>query len=185
MKIVILLLISIVSFSAELDDYERGTYIGVGYGIANYRDGGRLRSVENLDNGVYRINAGAYVSDAFSVEILYHHFIAFDGRTKTGVPVTEQFSVLGIAVLGHYALIEDVDVFARFGAGQLFWKEAGAQAGRSDAATLIGGVGLGYKPLKWLRISGGYDFFSFGMDDNATRYDMQLGAPYLQMEVLF
>lgn len=172
-------------FAVSAGAYEYGTYVGAGYGIANYRDDGRMRTIDNRDNGVYRLNAGAYLSESFSVEASYHTFVDFDAVSALGVAASEKFTVLGIAALGHYDPGSEVDLFARMGAGQIFWRESGAEVKESDAAVLIGGAGIGYRPLTWLRLSAGYDFFHFGMDLDATRYDMLLAAPYLQLEVLF
>lgn len=173
--------------AAGLAGAERtGPYLGIGAGLSGYDDDGRLASVESSNVAQYRVTAGAYINKHFSVELGYAHFNPFEGVNRDGAAVRERFEVVSASALGHYPLAEDrFDLFARFGAGQIFWNESGDSSRKSNAGTVIFGAGAGVRPLPWLTFLAGFDLYRFGMEVDSTRYDMQLGSAYLEVQVQF
>jgi len=162
-----------------------GPYLSVGYGLGYYEDDSRLGSIESRDAGVYRVGAGAFINPYFSVALEFAQFDPFDG-TDSGGKVSEHFRTFCADVITHYPIADDrLDLYAKFGAGQVFWNETGAAHRESTAATLLYGLGIGIRPKSWLTINIGYDLHRFGMESNVTTYDMQLGSAYLECQVQF
>ncbi len=163
-----------------------GPYLGAGAGIANYRDDGRLASIEGTDETRYHFNAGAFINKYFSVEFALAHFNDFGGIDRDGVSVRESFNTLTADALVHYPVMNDrLDFFGKFGAGQIFWEEHGSHYRSSNSATLLFGAGFGFRPTKRVTVNIGYDFNTFRMDVNTTRFEMQLGTGYLEVQVQF
>lgn len=176
------LLIAVTVLSAA----ERtGPFLSAGVGLSRYWDDSRLQALESRNVPSYRAGAGAFINTNFSVGLEYTHFSAFQGEERAG-SVTEYFKALCLDVVVHYPLRNDqIDLFAKFGAGQLFWNEEGAVHHDSSAATLLYGIGVGVRPLEWLTVNVGYDIHHFGMDGNMTSYDMRLGSAYIECQVQF
>lgn len=180
-------LVWFIALGASLCAADRtGPYLGAGVGLSSYNDGGRAVEVESKDVAQVRLNAGAFINKYFSVALEYGYFETFDGLTPSGEKVHQNFNVLTAEVSAHYPLLDDqLDLFASFGAGEIFWDETGPEHFGSSAATLVYGAGAGVRPLPWLTFNIGYDFYQFGMDDGDQTYDMSLGSAYLECQVLF
>lgn len=163
-----------------------GPYLSAGAGVARYLDDGRLEQIASLNVAQYRLGAGAYINRYFSVAFDYCHFMPFKGEDRAGNSVEEHFNILSADVIGHYPFRKyQMEVYAKFGAGQVFWEEKSTATRSSSAGTVVYGIGMGYYPRDWLGVNLGYDFYRFKMDDNGTRYHMGLGAAYLEMQVRF
>ena len=169
-------------FAAE----RSGPYLGAGVGFGTYNDDGRLQSIENSNVPQLRLSAGAFINKYFSVALDYGQFQAFQGKTDSGDKTLEYFKMITADVYGHYPVWNDrIDLYARFGAGQIFWDETGAMEHSSTAATLVYGAGIGYRPWNRLTINLGYDFYQFSMDGDTKSYNMDLGTSYLEFQVQF
>ncbi len=164
-----------------------GPYIGTGVALANYDDDNRLESISKNSQEALRIYGGAYINENFSVEVDYATLMKFEGVSKSGGSVDNEFSIFSVAALAHYPVADNtVDLYAKFGAGQIFWKESGSESHESDAAALLFGVGIGYRLMEALTLNFGYDYFTFGMDVSEEQsYDMALGLTYMKIEVQF
>ncbi|RLA72793.1 MAG: hypothetical protein DRG24_01965 [Epsilonproteobacteria bacterium] len=164
-----------------------GPYIGFGVGLADYNDDGRLAEISDNSNEALRLYAGAYINEYLSVEFDYSGMMEFQGQSITGGDVTNEFSVFSVAALAHYPISDNsVDLYAKFGAGQLFWEESGSEEHSDDSATILLGLGLGYRLMETLTLNLGYDLYSFSMDvANEEHYNMSLGLVYMKVEVQF
>lgn len=163
-----------------------GPYLGAGAGIGIYDDSGRLADIESRNVPQLRVSAGAFINKHLSVALEYGQFQAFKGKTSDGLSTLEYFKTLTADVFGHYPVMDDrLDLYAKFGAGEIYWDETGAMEHSSSAATLLYGVGVGLRPWTRLTFNLGYDFYQFGMDDGTKTYNMYLGSAYLELQVQF
>jgi opacity protein-like surface antigen len=181
-RFALVMLAAATLFAAE----RSGPYLGAGMGIGTYDDGGRLAHVDSRNVPQYRVSAGAFINKHLSVALDYGQFEAFEGRTEGGEDAAQHFKMFTADVTGHYPVSNDrVDLYAKFGAGQIFWDETGASGRSSNAGTLVYGVGVGLRPWQRLTFNLGYDFYQFGMDDSTGSYNMSLGSAYLEFQVQF
>ena len=180
-------MVLIMLFTASAWAERSGPYIGAGVGLSSYNDDDRLDAITDNSNGTLRLYAGAYINKYFSVEVDYSALMKFEGLTKIGGEVTNEFSILSFAALAHYPVANDsVDLYAKFGAGQLFWEESGSESHSDDSAAMLFGAGIGYRLMEALTLNLGYDFYTFSMDGaNDAHYNMSLGVTYLKVEVQF
>jgi len=182
MKALPVLLAATLLLAAE----RSGPYLEAGAGLGSYNDDGRRASLENTSVSQYRFGAGAFINRHLSVSLDYAKFGAFDGTTASGELSRDAFEILSADVTGHLPFFNDtVDLFARFGAGQLFWDQSHPGRKSSSAGALVYGIGVGVRARPWLTFNAGYDFYQFGMDDNGTSYEMGLGSIYLGVQVQF
>ncbi len=182
-RLIPLLLLLSTSILAE----RSGPYLGAGVGFTNYDDGGRLLSVSENTQESLRLYAGAYINDYLSVEADYSAIMKYNATTMSGGAVSEEFSVFSVAVLAHYPIDEyRLDLYAKFGAGQQFWKESGSENHSDNSATMLFGLGFGYRILEMMTLNIGYDLYRFSMNGKYDQeYDMSLGMSYLKVEVQF
>lgn len=181
MRIALLLLAAATLIAAE----RTGPYLSAGMGLSNYDDDSRLTALDSRNVASYRLGAGAFINSNFAVALEYTQFDAFEG-SMTGGAVSERFKAFCADVLLHYPFKEErFDLFAKFGAGQIFWNETGAAQHDNSAATLLYGVGIGARPLPWLTVNVGYDIHHFGMESNVSSYEMHLGSAYIECQVQF
>lgn len=182
MRLLMLLLTAASLFAAD----RTGPYLSAGIGVSNYDDGGRPVEMENHNVIQYRFGAGAFINQYFSVAFDYAHFDSFEGKRADDTVINQSFSILTADVTGHYTFANDwLDLFARFGAGEIFWEQTGGQTKSSSAATLVYGAGIGVRPVTWLTVNIGYSFYQFGLEDAGGSYDMSLGSAYVECEVQF
>lgn len=182
MKFLLLLLTAVGLLAAD----RAGPYLSAGVGIGTYDDGGRPVAIENRDVVQYRVAAGAFINSHLSVALEYGHFDAFEGHRSDGESVRQFFRTLTADATGHYAFFDDqLDLFATFGAGELFWEEQGKRAKSSSAAVLLFGAGAGVRPVPWLTFNVGYNYYQFGMRESEGTYDMALGGMYVECQVQF
>lgn len=188
------LVAGVLLFTLPLIADRTGPYLGVGAGLSYYNDDGRLQRVSTDHASSYRFCAGAFINEYLSVEIDYAYLKAFQGTSEIGEAVEEKFEALTVAALAHYPVWENrIDLFAKFGAGELFWSETGKTQKQDDSTgTLLVGAGVGYRPTERLTFNLGYDYYTFSLDalDPATnlamkRYEMEIGLLYLGVEVQF
>jgi len=186
MKFIILFLFLITSLFASRDG---GPYLGVGYGLSSYGDGGYYDSVKNSSSNSLTYYAGAYINKHLSVELDYASFNAKGhgdsfNVVKNNEDLSLNFSVVSVSVLAHYAFFKDkLDCYARFGAGKL------TQSNISDTgATMVYGTGVSYRFNKSFSMKLAYDTYRFGYDENndkASDYRMDLDHIYTAFEVQF
>ncbi|MHC3994106.1 outer membrane beta-barrel protein [Thiomicrolovo sp. ZZH C-3] len=163
-----------------------GPYLEAGAGLGSYNDDGRRAEITTASAPQYRFGAGAFINRHLSVSLEYAQFGDFKGTTGTGEKSEETFKVLSADVTGHYPIFNDrVDLFARFGAGELYWDQRLPERKSSSAGTLVYGIGVGIRALAWLTVNAGYDFYQFGLDENGTSYAMGLGTAYIGLQVQF
>ena len=163
-----------------------GPYLEAGAGLGSYNDDSRRAEITTDSVTQYRFGAGAFINDYLSVSLDYAQFGDFDGRTGTGETSRETFKALSAAVTGHYPVFnERIDLYARFGAGELYWDQSRPERKSSSAGTVVFGIGVGVRAMEWLTVNAGYDLYQFGMDENGTSYDMSLGSAYVGIQVLF
>lgn len=183
-----------VLFTFPLIADRAGPYLGVGAGLSDYYDDGRLERFSTEYATSYRLYAGAFINENFSVEIDYAYLKEFHGTSRSGSAVEEKFEALTVAALAHYPVWENrIDWFAKFGAGEVFWNEKEETQTQGDSTgTLLLGAGVGYRPVERLTFNLGYDYYIFNLDAQATaanpsakRYEMHIGLIYLGMEVQF
>lgn len=182
MRLVALLCLALGLFAAD----RAGPYLSAGTGLGTYHDDGRLVQIDPRDVMQYRFAAGAFINPHLSAALEYVQFDAFEGENSAGTTVRQFFKVLTADVSGHYAFFDDqLDLFATFGAGELFWEEKGDVSRSSSAAALLFGAGVGVRPVSWLTLNVGYSYYQFGMEDDAGVYAMSLGGMYFECQVQF
>ncbi len=182
MRYFILLVLAASLFSAE----RSGPYLGIGYGISLLEDDGYYVAEKPETRTLLRGYAGAYLNEHFSVELDYTHFNAYEGEHSSYGKVEEQFTLLSVAAVAHYPLYNDtLDLFAKFGAGEITWNESGTVNRSSSAAALLVGGGFALRFVEDVSIKIGYDLTSFGLQDVSTTYDMYIQYGYGAVEVQF
>jgi opacity protein-like surface antigen len=163
-----------------------GPYLGAGVGIGTYDDDGWLASVTNRNVPEYRIAAGAFINENFSVALEYGQFDTFKGETADGLSAPQDFKMLTANVYGHYPVLDDrLDLYGKFGAGEVFWTQTAPNKINSNAATLVYGLGVGIRATQRLTFNLGYDLYTFSMDSNGSSYNMLIGSAYLDLQVQF
>jgi len=179
--------VPIVLLAAGLLAAERsGPYLGAGVGLGSYDDDGRLAKVEAGERTQYRFAGGAFINRHLSVALAYGRFEAFEGRTAEGALSSERFETISAEAAAHYPVWKDrIDLFAKFGAGEIFWDQTAPGHHSSSAAVLVYGVGIGFRPQPRVTLNAGYDLYRFSMDANGTSFDMGLGSAYVGVEVQF
>ena len=182
-RLLAVLLLGVISLLAD----RVGPYAGMGAGLANYDDDGRLTSLEGRSQEAFRIYAGAYINENFSVEVDYNAVMEFDGILQDKGEVTEKFSFLSTAVVLHYPVADDTtDLFLKFGASEVFWRERGGESHKDSAAAMLIGLGVGYRLKEYLTLNLGYDAYFFSMDiSEQESYDMLMGTVCVKIEVQF
>ncbi len=156
---------------------EGGPYLGVGAANASFEDKGFYRIETARKSTPPIFCAGAYINENFSVEMEFLPSVRF--QTTGGN--TLRWSVFDVNAQAHYPFYHDkLDIFAKFGAGQVAYESKGA--------TLLYGVGVGYRYDARYGVRAGYDYFDFGVDtngDDAKDIQMHIGAFYGVFEVRF
>jgi len=184
------ILVLFLMFSSVYADRDGGPYIGLGYGLANFDDGGKLEAENNtlLDNRVKAssLTLGAYMNKYFSVEFNYTDMTAWD--THKGYELEDKNSlklfVVDVSTLAHYAFFDDLwDVYGKFGVGEV-------HQGNKEIKgfTFVYGVGTSVRLNEWLSLKLGFDRFSFGYDSNedkSSNYKMKIDYLYTAIEFQF
>lgn len=184
------ILIFILTFSTLLAHRDGGPYLGFGYGISKYYDGGFNKEIIENQSKTSTFYAGAYINKHLSVELGYIDFNAnnlgdgFEIIDKQSNKNNISFSAITISTLAHYAFFSDtLDFYARFGAGEI------------SQSTLFGegfsmtyGLGIAYRFNKYFSMKFAYDTYQFGFDENSDKssdYRMGLDYIYSAIEVQF
>jgi hypothetical protein len=177
-----MLLTALSLFAAE----RSGPFLEAGAGLGDYDDEGRLAHVTSKNVPQLRVGAGAFINRHFSVALEYAQFEVFEGTTRSAEASRQYFKMFSASAAGHYPILKDrVDLFAKFGAGEIFWDQTKPASLSSSAAVLVYGAGIGVRPVSWLTFNLGYDFYTFEMDTGEASYDMNLGSAYLDLQVQF
>ena len=187
MRVLVVFLLFITVLFADRDG---GPYLGFGYGVSQYDDGGFYKEAKEDNSKSATFYGGAYINKHLSVELGYVSFDA-KGHAK-GYKVVDSldktkvisFSARTISALAHYAFFSDtLDFYAKFGAGKLSHSSL-----RDDGSTMVYGAGVGYRFNKYLSLKIAYDNYQFGYDvdgDNASDHKMKLDFVYSAVEVQF
>lgn len=166
-------------------------YIGIGYGVSTFRDAGYfsdLGTTEEVHNDgtAYRITLGGYISDFLSVEIDYCDFGDYEARSAATGSVNEAFTMLGVVVGAHYPFDTwDMDLFVKFGAGEVAWEERGFSQNDDSAGAILIGAGYTYHVTDTVYWKIGYDRFLFDMINTTAAYDWQIDYWYTGAEIKF
>ncbi len=191
-KLVIVLLAFAAIAFAQSDDDRTGPYIAVGGGYAVFNDDHRMDAEPLGVNPSYNLNiiGGAFLNQYFSVEISYDYYDTFVNDQNEN---TTKLYVLDVAAKAHYPFWKDrIDLYAAFGAGQVYWKEKLDGVSQEDkSGVLRGDAGVGFRALDWLTINIGYRRYFFTLDQEADgtipshSYFMDLSSAYTNIEVQF
>ena len=190
-KIVLLVLTLSTLLLAEAID-RTGPYVALGGGYATFYDDGRL--VKPIDSS-YNANliGGVFINKYLSVELSFDYYDTF----KNSVGDTTDLYMLEAVTKAHYPVWrERIDFYAAFGAGGMWWKENLNSISQEDNAGILSGdLGVGLRALEWLTLNLGYRRYFFTLDHqnptttaeevSVTRYYMELGSAYANIEVQF
>lgn len=172
-----------------------GPYIGVGYGITDIDDG-----QDHSDQGYETIieqrpqtplvYVGAFINQYLSVELDYLGLDDYVSENTAGDQIKDSVTIITAVAVAHYPVFDDhLDLFGRFGAGQVMAKETTTEDRSYNEAAILFGAGLGYRPTTYLTFKLGYDRYTYdkvsavSADDpkSATVIDLM----YMALEVQF
>ena len=170
-----------------------GPYLGVGYGVSSYHHDRYYEDIgypEVADERLkaFRIYGGAYINEYFSVELDYTDHDVSRASDTTGQSVENDFVALGVSTVVHYPTREKkLDWYAKFGAGEIRWKQSGPQNRADEAGALLVGAGVGYRLMPRLTLKAGYDIFFFGLKDSELDKEYNMDLEYFSgaVEVQF
>jgi len=162
-------------------DREGGPYLGIGYGVSEYNDGGLYASLKDNEVQQRYTYGGAYINKNFSVELGYVNMLG-DG-IKIDDTTNVIYSLYSVSTLAHYAFFDDIlDFYAKFGTGYVQgYKD-------ENGFSFVYGVGTSLRLTELLSIKVGYDKYEFGYDedeDNSADYTMYLEYSYVAVEFQF
>lgn len=154
-------------FSTFLYAERSGPYLGLGYGLGDLDDGGSyseqgFTQITEHEVQTLYLYAGAFINENLSVELDYLSFDDVTAQDGTGKEILDSVTIVSVVAVAHYPVLEDrLDLFGRFGAGQILGKERGDVDRDYNEAALLFGAGIGYRPNKALTFKIGYDRFSY------------------------
>ena len=189
MNKIVLLCLCLASLWAD----RSGPYLGIGYGLSPYNNDGYYKdigftTVSDDRLKAFRVYGGAYINEYFSVELDYTDFDVSGAKNGSGQSIQNDFSAMSVSTLVHYpAWDKKIDWYAKFGAGEIRWKQSGAQHRADEAGGLLVGAGVGYRFMQRLTFKVGYDIFFFGLKDSLLEkeYNMDFELFYGAVEVQF
>ena len=184
-KTVILLLTLSTLLLAEAID-RTGPYIALGGGYAVFYDDNRL--VESVEPS-YNVNliGGVFINKYLSVELNFDYYDTF----KNSIGDTTDLYMIEAVAKAHYPVWRNhIDFYGAFGAGGMWWKENLHNVSQEDNSGVVSGdLGVGLRALKWLTLNLGYRRYFFTLDhqttESTTRYNMEVGSTYANIEVQF
>ena len=166
-----------------------GPYIAIGGGYAVFDDDHRMDAEPSGINPSYNLNiiGGAFINRYLSVEIAFDYYDTFVNDENEN---TTDLSIFDVAAKAHYPFWDNrIDLYAAFGAGQVFWKEKTDIRRDDKSGILRGDAGIGFRALDWLTINMGYRRYFFTLDHETgsdyERYKMELSSAYTNIEVQF
>lgn len=182
-------------FSTFLYAERSGPYFGLGYGLGDldddgsYSEQGFTQVIEHEAQSPY-LYAGAFINENLSVELDYLAFEDVIAEDAAGKEIQDSVTIISVVAVAHYPVLDDqLDLFGRFGAGQVLGKEGGDVDRDYNEAALLFGAGLGYRPTKRLTFKIGYDRFSYDkistISDDAQKSSTVIDFFYGALEVQF
>lgn len=159
-----------------------GPYIGAGYGMSSYNDGGYFNEVSTKESNSYNLFGGAYINKYLSVELGYIKSGNFDVKDTVTQNRNFNYSAVTVGVLVHYPLwYDNFDIYGKFGAGQSF-----TSLSSTDGSALVVGAGISYRIDETFAIRTAYDIYKFNYtSDTKGSYSMDLRYAYAGIEVQF
>jgi opacity protein-like surface antigen len=179
--------ILVVGLSAQAFSLESGPYIGAGYGISFFSDGGEIDEFEKLlkaqygnrasasyddtDSG-YKIYTGYLLNDMLGAELSYTNYGTYDAiikdsitNTKATVVDTTPTTIALSANVGYTFETFDLRLFGLFGLGYMTIKD---WYNNDNAVAMHFGTGAEYYLLEHigLRVAFEGDFFSIKSEIN-------------------
>jgi len=172
-----------------------GPYLGIGYGVGDVDDDGYFKDREYTDMKekepkALRLYAGAFINQYLSVELDYLSFDDVIAEDASGRQIKDSVAIFSAVAIAHYPLLDEkIDLFGRFGAGQVKGKES-SEAGRDyNEAALLFGAGAGYRPVEFITLKLGYDRYLYdktsALPDDDLKYSTVIDFFYVAFEVQF
>lgn len=179
------IILSILLFcSFLLADRDGGPYIGFGYGVSEFDDGGIYKEVNEKKSDMMVFYVGAYINKYLSVELAQVDFTSgnsYEAISSTNTKSSLTFSSLNVSTLAHYAFFDDsLDFYAKFGAGSMDANGVG-----TTGATIIYGGGIGYRLGSMLSIKAAYDTYVIDYQKDTTELTMNISIIYIGIEYQF
>ena len=180
-----LLLVSMLfltsAYGAE-KERDGGPYIGGGYGLSSYNDGGYYNEVSTKETNGYNLFGGAYINKYLSVELGYVKSGEFKVKDTSAQSKNFDYSAITVGALVHYPFWYDsFDIYGKFGAGQSF-----TSLSSTDGSALVIGAGISYRIDETFAIRTAYDVYKFNYSsDTRGGYSMDLRYAYAGIEVQF
>jgi len=178
-----ILLVLAFIFTIAFADRDGGPYLGVGYGISEYKDDGKYDGILEKNSDLIFFYAGAYINKHLSVELGYAKMQSSKYKVEHDSKNLEVgYSLHNISTLAHYAFFDErLDLYIKFGAGFI-------KSSNEDGSSFIYGIGSSLRLNELLSVKFAYDIYEFGYDENAngtSNYDMKIHYPYIGMEFQF
>jgi opacity protein-like surface antigen len=177
------LLVLVFIFTLVHADRNGGPYIGLGYGISEYKDDGKYEDVLEKNSNNLNYYLGAYINKHLSVELGYAKIIGNEYKVLDSTKVVAlDHTLYNISTLAHYAFFDDMlDFYLKFGTGYVkLFSETGF--------SFVYGIGTSFRLSEMFSLKVAYDLYEFGYDknaDNSTDYKMRIAYPYVAIEFQF
>jgi len=153
-----------------------GPYIGGGYCSSTIDTNGYFEMKEDSSSG-YKIYAGAYINNNFSVE-----FETIRDLTYQTLDEEYSFILYDINTQAHYQFFNrTIDTFLKFGVGEIDYD-------KNKGFSFVYGGGIAWWINERFSLKAGYDIYSFGYDennDNSADKDFNINYFYTSFEVQF
>ena len=191
MKKIIIFLLLTLTLCAD----RSGPYFGVGYGVGNfdnddYFDERGYLDTKEKEPEALRLYAGAFINEYFSVELDYLAFGDLEVENASGQKIKDSVTIYSVVAVAHYPVFDDrLDLFGRFGAGQVKGEESGDEGRDYNEAALLFGAGAGYRPVEYLTFKLGYDRYLYdkksASSEDDSKYNIVIDFFYAAFEVQF
>jgi opacity protein-like surface antigen len=172
-----------------------GPYLGIGYGIGEIDDDNYFKErsysqIKEKEPEALYLYAGAFINENLSVELDYVTFGDVIAENASHNQLKDSVSIFSAVAVAHYPVFDDrIDLFVRFGAGQVKGTEKGDEKRNYNEAALLFGAGAGYRPADFLTFKLGYDRYVYdkksALTDDDTKYSTVIDFFYAAFEVQF
>lgn len=153
-------------------------YVDLGYGAANYSDGGYYKSVANTNVGAYNVSLGAYINRYLAVELEYLKTGTFSTKKIDGSSSSFSYAALTINTAAHYYVYKNrIDMHIKFGMGQAY-----TSLSASNGSAILYGFGAGYifSPRYSMGLTYNIDTFNY---QSSQRGNFSMNMQYISMDV--
>lgn len=189
------ILVLLLLFSNALYAERSGPYLGIGYGVGDVDDDGYYKDrgypeIKDKEPKALRLYAGAFINKYLSVELDYLSFDDVIAEEALNRQIKDSVTIISAVAVAHYPLLDErIDLFGRFGAGQVKGKES-AEVGRDyNEAALLFGAGAGYRPMEFITFKLGYDRYLYdkmsATPGDDSKYSTVIDFFYAAFEVQF